>query len=163
MGSDYRDGDLRAVGDGDENLSRLNFMARLDLIHNSVKNALVKDGWQITADPFKIEYEEVKLYADLAAERPFAARLGNRQIVVEVKSFAGRSNIREFEQALGQYNLYRGFLSVVEPERKLFLAVSEEIYEEFFGLAAIKLIMRQQNLLLLVVNIETETIVKWIE
>ena len=56
-------------------------MARLDLIHNSVKNALVKDGWQITADPFKIEYEEVKLYADLAAERPFAARLGNRQRV----------------------------------------------------------------------------------
>ncbi|HEX8398825.1 MAG TPA: XisH family protein [Pyrinomonadaceae bacterium] len=138
-------------------------MARLDLIHNSVKNALIKDGWQITDDPFKIEYEEVKLYADLAAERPFAAMRGNQKIVVEAKSFAGKSNIREFEQALGQYNLYRGFLSVVEPERGLFLAVSEEIFDQFFGLAAIKLIMKQQSLLLLVVNIEKETIVEWIK
>jgi hypothetical protein len=138
-------------------------MARLDLIHNPVKTALIKDGWQITDDPFKIEYEEVKLYADLAAERPFAARRGDQKIVVEVKSFAGKSNIREFEQALGQYNLYRGFLSVMEPERNLFLAVSEEIYDDFFNLAAIKLITQQQNLLLLVVNIEKETVVKWIE
>ncbi|MEP6924013.1 MAG: element excision factor XisH family protein [Pyrinomonadaceae bacterium] len=138
-------------------------MARLDLIHNSVKTALIKDGWIITADPFRIEYEEVKLYADLAAERPFAAKRGNIQIVVEVKSFAGKSNIHEFEQALGQYNLYRGFLSVIEPERKLFLAVSEEIFNEFFGLTAIKLIVKQQNLLLFAVNIEEETIVKWIE
>ncbi|HEX8565719.1 MAG TPA: element excision factor XisH family protein [Pyrinomonadaceae bacterium] len=65
-------------------------MARLDLIHNSVKNALIKDGWQITDDPFKIEYEEVKLYADLAAERPFAAMRGNQKIVVEAK--ASREN-----------------------------------------------------------------------
>jgi hypothetical protein len=29
-------------------------MARLDKIHNAVKNALVKDGWDITDDPYTI-------------------------------------------------------------------------------------------------------------
>ncbi len=44
-----------------------------DIIHDAVKNALIKDGWTITHDPFTIAYEEVSLSADLAAERPIAA------------------------------------------------------------------------------------------
>ena len=44
-----------------------------DVIHNAVKNALIKEGWTITHDPFRIEYEEFTLSADLAAENPFAA------------------------------------------------------------------------------------------
>lgn len=37
-------------------------MPKLDLIHNAVKNALIKDGWMITDDPFIVdtEIEEVK-------------------------------------------------------------------------------------------------------
>jgi hypothetical protein len=31
-------------------------MPRLDIIHDAVKNALIKDGWVITEDPFIIEY-----------------------------------------------------------------------------------------------------------
>ena len=48
-------------------------MPRLDVIHDAVKNALIKDGWNITADPYEIKYEEITLYADLAAESPIAA------------------------------------------------------------------------------------------
>jgi hypothetical protein len=65
-------------------------MAQLDKIHNAVKNALIKDGWTIKADPFRIEFEEYRLYADLAAERPTAAVRENEKIVVEVKSFLNR-------------------------------------------------------------------------
>lgn len=43
-------------------------MARLDKIHDAVKNALVKDGWTITDDPFTLEYEEQILFVDLAGE-----------------------------------------------------------------------------------------------
>ncbi len=32
-------------------------MAR-DLIHEAVKNALLKDGWTIIADPYPLPYEE---------------------------------------------------------------------------------------------------------
>lgn len=36
-----------------------------DIIHDAVKNALIKDGWTITADPFRIEYEEFILFTVL--------------------------------------------------------------------------------------------------
>ncbi len=44
-----------------------------DRIYNLVKTALEKDEWRITYDPYFIEYREAKLYADLGAERLFAA------------------------------------------------------------------------------------------
>jgi hypothetical protein len=31
-------------------------MAAKDTIHNAVKNALIKDGWVITNDPYKIQF-----------------------------------------------------------------------------------------------------------
>jgi hypothetical protein len=132
------------------------------MIHNSVKNALIKDGWQITDDPYRIEYEEVKLYADLAAERPFAAEREGRKIVVEVKSFLNPSPIHDFEMALGQYSLYRELLAVVAPERKLYLAVSDKLENNFLNGRAIQLIIQQQQLCILLVNITKEEITKWI-
>ena len=62
-------------------------MAAKDMIHDVVKNALIKDGWTITHDPYLIEYEEVRLSADLGAERPIAAERGNEKIVVEVQGY----------------------------------------------------------------------------
>ncbi len=38
------------------------------IIHDAVKNALIKDGWKITHEPYTIRYEEVTVYADLGAE-----------------------------------------------------------------------------------------------
>jgi hypothetical protein len=67
-----------------------------DIIHEAVKNALVKDGWTITADPYTIEYEDVTLFADLGAERPLAAERAGRKIVVEVKSFLSPSSNSHF-------------------------------------------------------------------
>lgn len=107
-------------------------MAKLDKIHNAVKNALVKDGWTITADPFRIDFEEYRLYADLSAERPIAAMRGNEKIVVEIKSFLNRSSVSDFENALGQYLIYRRLLSKLEPQTKIYLAISEATYTDFF-------------------------------
>ena len=42
-------------------------MPALDRIHGPVRNALIKDGWTITHDPFVIAYEEVTLFSDMAA------------------------------------------------------------------------------------------------
>ena len=38
-----------------------------DIIHDAVKNALIKDGWTITADHYVIAYEDVTLFADLGS------------------------------------------------------------------------------------------------
>jgi hypothetical protein len=47
-------------------------MPAKDLYHNAIKNALITDGWTILADPYRIEYQDDLLLADLAAARPIA-------------------------------------------------------------------------------------------
>jgi hypothetical protein len=137
-------------------------MPRLDVIHDAVRNALVKDGWSITADPYKIKYEEITLYADLAAEALIAAERKGQKIVVEVKSFVGLSKLQDLKEALGQYDIYFYLLETTEPDRKLYVAVSDEVYRFFFNQKAIQLIISKHKLPLIVVDLEKEEIVTWI-
>jgi XisH protein len=136
-------------------------VATIDAIHNAVKNALIKDGWIITADPYTIKYEEVILFADLGAERPLAAERAGRKIVVEVKSFLSPSPIHDLKLALGQYTLYLGFLELIDPDRKLYLAISEKTYTSLFAQKAIQIIVQRYQLSLLVVNVDIEEVVTW--
>lgn len=136
-------------------------MPAKDIIHNAVKNALVKDGWIITHDPYPIEYEEVSLSADLGAERPIAAERGDQKIVVEIKSFIGPSPIQDLKVALGQYVLYLGLLEVIAPERKLYLAVNHQAYQELFKQKAIQLIVKRYEVAVVVVNVVKEEVVEW--
>jgi hypothetical protein len=55
-----------------------------------LKMRLIRDGWTITDDPFSIRYDDVDMFADLGAEKLFAAKKGAERIVVEVKSFIDR-------------------------------------------------------------------------
>lgn len=57
-------------------------MPAKDTYHDAVKNALIKDGWTITADPYTIKYEELQLFADLLAERVVEAERDGQQIIV---------------------------------------------------------------------------------
>lgn len=134
----------------------------MDVIHDAVRNALVKDGWTITADPFLIKYEDVNLYADLAAERHLAAERGGRRIAVEIKSFLGPSPMRELETALGQYLIYPGFLELTASDRKVYLAITDTIHHDFFSREAIQVVIRRYDVALLVVNPQEEVIVQWI-
>ena len=94
-----------------------------DIFHNTVKNALQKDGWKITHDPYQLRYGVADVYIDLAAAEAIAAEKEGRKIAVEVKSFAGGSTISEFHTALGQFLNYRVAIEVSsEPERILYLA-----------------------------------------
>ncbi len=93
-----------------------------DLYHNAVKSALIKEDWVIVADPYRIQYKDVDLYADLAAERPIAAEREGQKIVVEIKSFVGRSLMSDFHNAVGQYTVYRSLIQATEPEYQLYSA-----------------------------------------
>jgi hypothetical protein len=137
-------------------------MPKLDIIHDTVKTALVKDGWTITHDPYIIEYKELTLYADLAAERTIAAEREGQKIVVEVKSFVGTSKLQDLKVGLGQYEIYLSLLEITDPERKLYVAISDRIYDEFFSLEAIQVIVERLQLPLIIVNLEREEIMKWI-
>ncbi|AFY34461.1 XisH family protein [Calothrix sp. PCC 7507] len=136
-------------------------MPAKDIYHDAVKNALIKDGWIITADPYPIKYEEVKLFADLAGEKTISATREGELIVIEIKSFLSRSTMREFETALGQYLIYQTFLYIANPSYKIYLAISKNIYEKFFQQVAIQLILQKYQVLLLVVDINKEEIIQW--
>lgn len=136
-------------------------MPAKDTLHNPVKNALIKDGWTISFDPYPIKYEEVKLVADLAGEKTISATREGQQIVIKIKSFLSRSPMREFETALGQYLIYQTFFSITHPEYKVYLAISKKIYEKFFSQVAIELILQKYQVLLLVVDVNKEEIVQW--
>ena len=111
---------------------------------------------------YTIEFEDELLYADLAAERTFAAERGGQKIIVEVKSFVGRSTIQDFKSALGQYILYKQLLDETTSEYKLYLAVSETTYAFDFQRKVIQFMIQRNQIPLIVVNLDREEIIQWI-
>ncbi|MGA1263020.1 MAG: element excision factor XisH family protein [Prochlorothrix sp.] len=137
-------------------------MPRIDLIHNAVKAALIKQKWQIIADPYILEYNTAKLYADLAADRPIAAEQSGRQIIVEVKSFLGLSTVQNLKEALGQYDIYLCLLETLAIDRKLYLALSLEAHQALQKNAITALVLEKRRIPLIIVNLASEEIVQWI-
>ena len=137
-------------------------MAAQDKIHDAVKAALIKDGWTITDDPFKIAYKKLVLSADLAGERTLAAEKGTERIVIEIKSFLGPSLIYDLQQALGQYEMYRFCLKLTEPGRMLFLAIDADTYADFFQREPVLELVQDAKLKLVIVNLEAEEVTQWI-
>ncbi|MEQ9485973.1 XisH family protein [Coleofasciculus sp. F4-SAH-05] len=136
-------------------------MAAKDLFHNSVKQALLKEDWVITADPLKLKIEGVKLEVDLAAEKIIAAQKAERKIAVEIKSFLNTSVITDFHAALGQFLNYRLALQMTESERILYLAVPVDTFITFFQEIFIKEAVKLYQVKLIVYDPVEEVISKW--
>jgi len=138
-------------------------MPAKDIFHDAVRNALLKDGWTITHDPFVIQYGGVDQFVDLGAEKILAAQKGKRKIAVEVKSFAAPSPLSDFHTALGQFLDYRLALEKLEPSRILYLAVPSDTYKSFFSLQFIEEVVATYRLKLAVYEVTKEEIIKWQE
>ena len=134
-------------------------MPQRDLYHQQVKQALVNDGWTITDDPYRLSFGGERGYIDLGAA--VAAVLGSRTIAVEVKSFVGSSTVADLEQAVGQYLVYASWMRRTDPNRELWLAVSEDVALTVFDTAAGQVIVSDYRIRLLVVDVEQERIVGW--
>ena len=97
-------------------------MPARDKYHNAVRNALIKDGWTITHDPLRLVWGKRDMYVDLGAKKLLGAQKGERLIAVEIKSFAGASEMADLEKAVGQFSVYR-FQSTAWSWMKLSLGV----------------------------------------
>lgn len=84
-------------------------MAR-DIFHENVKEALLKDGWTITADPLTFKIGKVQVQIDLGVERLIEAQRETEKIAVEIKTFSNASFITALYEALGKYIIYRNVL-----------------------------------------------------
>jgi hypothetical protein len=135
-----------------------------DVFHQQVKNALIKDGWNITHDPLTIRISEaVKLQIDLAAENAIAAERDLEKIAVEIKSFIGDSDISAFHTALGQYLNYFQALEEQQPERIVYLAIPTETYRDFFQLSFIQRSLKRYQVKLIIYDPKLEEIKGWIK
>ncbi|MGK7896696.1 MAG: XisH family protein [Xenococcus sp. (in: cyanobacteria)] len=137
-------------------------MPAKDIYHDNVRKALEKENWIITDDPLKLTWGRREFFVDLGAKQLIAAQKGELKIAVEIKSFTGISQATELEKALGQYILYRNILEENEPERLLYLAIIEDIFKEIFSEPIGNLVIKKNQIKLLVVDEESEVITQWI-
>ena len=138
-------------------------MPARDLYHDSIKKALIKDGWTITHDLLRLKCGIKDMYVDLGAERLLTAEKAGQKIAVEVKSFVGASEIADVENALGQYFVYRAVIARTEPDRTLYLAIHKEVFLDVFEEPLGQLLREDYHVPLIVFDMEAEEILKWIQ
>ncbi len=132
-----------------------------DVIHDQVKQALIKDGWTITHDPYTISFGGRHGYVDLGAEKILAAEKSGQQIAVEI-SFIGRSTVSELEKAVGQYAVYRSWLSRTEPQRIIYLAVDKRAFSDLFEDISGRVLLEDYSINMIVVDVAIQEVVKWV-
>ena len=137
-------------------------MPAKDFYHEQVKRALVKDGWTITHDPYTITFGTKSVFVDFGAERILAAEKGSEKIVVEIKSFLSDSDLSDLELAVGQFAFYRSLLSRVDPTRKLYLAVTTEVFSETFEEPIARPVLEDLKIPVITFDPKKEELVKWI-
>ena len=136
-----------------------------DKYHNNVREALEKEGWQITHDPYRIRIGRRRGYIDLGLEQEviLGAEKNNQKIAVEIKTFGGSSDLDEFEDAVGQFIVYLTALEEEEPVRELFLAIPVNFFNRFFDDPFFLKLAKKRQINLVVYNEITNTISKWIK
>jgi len=90
------------------------------------------------------------------------AVIKGRKIAVEIKDFDSPSVISELEKTMGQIQLYQWALETQEPERQLFLAISQDIYIRHFQKPIFQLALTRTKINLLVYEPEQEVITQWL-
>lgn len=139
-------------------------MPARNIYHDEVVKSLEADGWTITHDPLKIGYGGRDMYVDLGAERStIGAQRGDEKIAVEVQSFLSPSPVRDLQEAVGRYCVYRAILAKTQPDRRLFMAVSKEVHETILSETFGQLIVTETELNLLVFDPIQERISEWIK
>ncbi len=133
-----------------------------DRFHYIVKQALIKDNWTITHDPYKLSEWDPDWEIDLGAEKFFAAEKENQKIAVEVKSFLDISFAYEFHKALGQYLNYLASLGQIEEDRILYLAVPTDVWATEFQRKGIQFSLKTYKVKIIVFNPDSIIIEQWI-
>ena len=137
-------------------------MPAKDIYHDTVKKALIKDGWTITNDPLSLKIGKKDIFIDIAAEKLLVAEKQGQKIAVEVKSFVGTSEIEDLKNALGQYILYEKILKFQLSERLLYLAIRKAIFNRLFTEEIGQILLEDNTLKIIVFDPEEEVITKWI-
>lgn len=133
-------------------------MPRLDHHHDSVKRALIKNGWRITSEQFFIKLPERRLWIDLLVE----SINDDRKVLVEVKSYTNvKSPVESLAASVGKCMIYRAALARINVKFPVYLAVPFIAYQGIFGETIAKTVLAQAEIGLIVYDPDTERIVQW--
>jgi hypothetical protein len=133
-------------------------MPAKDRYHDTVKRALIKDGWVITDDPFTVLLPQRFVFIDLRAAKK-DTRLA---ILVEIKGFEIASQIEALAAAIGKYNLYQSALKITRVSDPLYLAVPLAAFRGIISEALGQQLVRVHNVHILVFDPNEEKIIQWI-
>ncbi len=138
-------------------------MPAKNVYHDAVIDALEADGWAITHDPLTLTVGDRDLFIDLAAEKaPIGAEKNGEKIAVEIQSFLNPSEVRNLQEALGQYIVYRVILARQHPDRPLFLGVTREVYDGILSEPIGQIVRTDLNVRVLVFDPNRREVVRWI-
>lgn len=137
-------------------------MAR-DIFHYQVREALEKDGWEITDDPYFLYYRGIKMEVDLGAEKLIAANKNREKILVEIKSFVSQSKVYAWHSIVGQFENYLMALEKQDPDRELYLALPDLILDEFFETKFVQDSIQRHNMKIIIYDTKENSIIKWIK
>lgn len=136
-------------------------MSARDKYHDAVRNALIKEGWTITHDPYTLSVGMRDVYIDLGAEQVIAAEKGAVKIAVEIKTFGSASDMRDLEVAIGQYALYYSSLARTEEDRRLYLAVPKRVFMTVMEEPIARYALEDWRVALVAYDPEKEVITQW--
>ncbi|TRU81184.1 MAG: hypothetical protein EWV76_21695 [Microcystis novacekii Mn_MB_F_20050700_S1] len=91
----------------------------------------------------------------------FAAEKEDRKIAIEIKDFDTPSVISESEKTIGKLQLYQWALDSQEPERQLFLGISQAVYLKHFKKFIFQLVIKRNKINLIIYDQQKEIIVEW--
>ena len=89
---------------------------------------------------------------------------GKRQVAaIEISSFVADSPVRDLQEAVGQFVVYRALLSQAEPERTLFLGVPTRVYDSLLSEPIGQIVAADVRLRVLVFDDQQQRVVRWIK
>jgi hypothetical protein len=136
-------------------------MPALDQCHDQTVRALEKAGWYLESEPYRLRIGYRLAYADLEMSRGVN---GNRQqiMLVEVKCFPDpESTTRDLYGSIGQYLVYRAMIVELGLPHSLYLTVPGQVFNAIFDISVMRVI-RESQIRAAIVDLETETITRWI-
>lgn len=137
-------------------------MPAVDQCQEQIVRALQKEGWQVVKAPLRLQVDLRVAYIDVEMSRDAN---GSREsmLLVEIKCFSGPdASTTELYEALGQYLVYRAMILEWGLPHSVYLAVPEGGFNDIFD-GSVMRVVNESRVRIVVVNLEAERVVKWIE
>lgn len=133
-----------------------------DVCHDQIVRALQKAGWRLENAPHRLHLEFRTVYVDARLSRGSNGR-HEQVMLVEVKCFPDEdSTTKELYASIGQCLVYRAMIGRLDLPYSLYLAVPDSIFDKVFD-SIVMQIIEETQIRVVVVNLESESVVQWIE